>query len=338
MLGGQTTLVTVADESQVGEARRAVAMAGQRLGLDETTTGKAAVVVTEAATNIVKHAGRGEVLLRAIPDGIEVLALDRGPGIPDIAASLRDGYSTSGTQGNGLGAIRRMANQFDIYSSPGLGTAIVARLVSPAAAKGSVPPANGSRLLVSAVSLPVAGETINGDAWAEERLDGGVRILLVDGLGHGPVANEAAHAAVEAFQSASGEAPSTAVETCHLAMRSTRGAALAVAEISVHPGLVRFAGVGNIAGSIWNGSVSHHTVSLNGTAGHGTIRPREFSYPWPAGGLLVMASDGLATRWSLESYPGLASRDPALVAGILYRDHRRGRDDVTVVVAREARP
>jgi anti-sigma regulatory factor (Ser/Thr protein kinase) len=336
MLGGQSTLVTVADESQVGEARRAVTAACQRLGLDETTTGKAAVVVTEAATNIVKHAGRGEILLRAVPDGIEVMALDRGPGIADIAASLRDGYSTSGTQGDGLGAIRRMATLFDIYSAPGLGTAIVARLVSAAAAKAALP-ANGTRLLVGAVSLPVAGETVNGDAWAEERLDRGLRILLVDGLGHGPVANEAAHAAVEAFQSASGEAPSTAVETCHLAMRSTRGAALAVAEISVSPGLVRFAGVGNIAGSIWNGSVSHHTVSLNGTAGHGTIRPREFSYPWPAGGLLVMASDGLATRWSLESYPGLAAHDPALVAGILYRDHSRGRDDVTVVVAREAR-
>jgi anti-sigma regulatory factor (Ser/Thr protein kinase) len=336
MLGGQTTLVTVADESQVGEARRAVTVACHRLGLDETVAGKAAVVATEAATNIVKHAARGEILVRAVPGGIEVMALDRGPGIGDIAASLRDGYSTSGTQGSGLGAIRRMATTFDIYSALGLGTAIVARLLSPAAT-ASLPAASGNRLVISAVSLPVAGETLNGDAWAEERLDHGLRILLVDGLGHGPVANEAAHAAVEAFQSAPGEAPSTAVETCHLAMRSTRGAALAVAEISVHPGVVRFAGIGNVAGSIWNGSVSHHTVSLNGTAGHGTIRPREFSYPWPAGGLLVMASDGLATRWSLENYPGLASHDPALVAGVLYRDHSRGRDDVTVVVAGEAK-
>jgi anti-sigma regulatory factor (Ser/Thr protein kinase) len=337
MLGGQTTLVTVADQSQVGEARRAVTAACQRLGLDETVTGKAAVVVTEAATNIVKHAGRGEILVRAVPSGIEVMALDRGPGIGDIAASLRDGYSTSGTQGTGLGAMRRMATTFDIYSAPGLGTALVARMVSPTPAAVTLAATNASRLAISAVSLPLASETLNGDAWVEEYLGRGLRILLVDGLGHGPVANEAAHAAVAAFQSAPGEAPATAVETCHLAMRSTRGAALAVAEISVEAGLVRFAGIGNVAGSIWNGSVSHHTVSVNGTAGHGTIRPREFSYPWPAGGVLVMASDGLATRWSLENYPGLAARDPALVAGILYRDHSRGRDDVTVVVAREAK-
>jgi len=254
-----------------------------------------------------------------------------------IAASLRDGYSTSGTRGNGLGAMRRMASTFDLYSAPGLGTAVLARVVSPSAATSSLPGVNGHRLVISAVSLPKAGETLNGDAWVEQGTERGMRILVVDGLGHGPLANEAAHAAVQAFRSAPTEDPAAAVETCHLAMRSTRGAALAVAEISIHPGVVRFAGVGNVAGSIWNGSVSHHTVSMNGTAGHGTIRPREFSYPWPAGGLLVMASDGLTTRWSLESYPGLASHDPALVAGILYRDHSRGRDDVTVVVAREAK-
>lgn len=337
MLAGQTTLVTVADESQVGEARRVVTTAAQRLGLDETATGAAAVVATEAATNIVKHAGRGEILVRVVPDGIEVMALDRGPGIGDIAASLRDGHSTTGTQGTGLGAIRRMASSFEIYSVPGLGTAILARILSRKT-DAAVPLAtSGARLEVSAVSVPMAGESLNGDAWVEQLEARGGRILVVDGLGHGPVANEAAHAAVEAFRGAPSEAPAAAVETCHLAMRSTRGAALAVAEIDVETGVVRFAGVGNVTGSIWNGSVSHHTVSLNGTAGHGTIRPREFSYPWPRGALLVMASDGLATRWTLESYPGLAARDPALVAGVLYRDHSRGRDDVTVVVAREAR-
>jgi len=128
-----------------------------------------------------------------------------------------------------------------------------------------------------------------------------------------------------------------AVETCHLALRSTRGAALAVTEVDVETGVVRFAGVGNIAGSIWNGTQSHHTVSHNGTAGHGTVRIREFSYPWPKGALLVLASDGLATRWTLEPYPGLTVRHPSLLAAILYRDHSRQRDDVTVVVAREPR-
>jgi anti-sigma regulatory factor (Ser/Thr protein kinase) len=331
MRDGQTTLVLVSDESQVGEARRAVAAACERLGLDDTASGAAALVTTEAATNLVKHAHGGEILVRTIEDGVEVMALDRGPGIADVGASLRDGHSTTGTQGNGLGAIRRMASTFDIYSAPGQGTALLARIWSRRASM------NELRLEIGAVSLPKAGESVNGDDWTAQPTARGARILVVDGLGHGPMASDASHAAVEAFRAAPGEAPAAAVETCHLALRSTRGAALAVAEVDVETGVVRFAGVGNVAGSIWNGSVSHHAVSHNGTAGQGTIRTREFSYPWPRGAMLVLASDGLATRWTLESYPGLTARDPALVAAILYRDHSRQRDDVTVVVAREPR-
>jgi anti-sigma regulatory factor (Ser/Thr protein kinase) len=331
MRDGQTTLVPVADESQVGEARRAMAVLGQRAGLDETAAGNAAVVTTEAATNLVKHAGGGEILLRAIEDGVEVIALDRGPGIADVSASLRDGHSTVGTQGNGLGAIRRMSTTFDIYSAPGQGTAVLARIRSRPAARST------SRLEIGAVSLPKSGETVNGDAWLAGPTARGTRILVVDGLGHGPVANDAARAAVEAFRAAPGESVEAAVETCHLALRGTRGAALAVTEVDVEAGVVRFAGIGNVAGSIWNAGQSHHTVSHNGTAGHGTVRIREFSYPWPKGALLVLASDGLATRWTLEPYPGLPARDPALVAAILYRDHSRHRDDITVVVAREPR-
>jgi anti-sigma regulatory factor (Ser/Thr protein kinase) len=331
MVDGQTTLVSVVDESQVGEARRAMAALCQQQGLDDNACGAAAVVTTESATNLVKHAGGGEILLRAVEDGVEVMALDRGPGMADVGASLRDGHSTTGTQGNGLGAIRRMSTSFDIYSAPGQGTAVLARV------RSRPPHGKDLRLDIGAVSLPKAGETFNGDNWLAQPTDRGVRILVVDGLGHGPIAGDAAHAAVDAFRAAPRESPEASVETCHLALRSTRGAALAVTEVDVESGVVRFAGIGNVAGSIWNGTTSHHTVSLNGTAGHGAVRIREFSYPWVAGAMLVLASDGLTTRWSLESYPGLTARDPALVAGVLYRDHSRHRDDVTVVVAREPR-
>ncbi len=63
---------------------------------------------------------------------------------------------------------------------------------------------------------------------------------------------------------------------------------------------------------------------------------QEFAYPFPKGATLVMHSDGLISRWTLDAYPGLAAHDPALVAGVLYRDFQRGRDDVTVLVARGA--
>jgi len=99
--------VVVTEPSQVGEARRAAVALANLLGFDETEIAKVALVVTETASNLVKHAAGGIVLLTPIESGgvvgVEVLALDRGPGVADLAACLRDGFSTAGTPGTGLG-------------------------------------------------------------------------------------------------------------------------------------------------------------------------------------------------------------------------------------------
>jgi hypothetical protein len=127
------------------------------------------------------------------------------------------------------------------------------------------------------------------------------------------------------------------VERAHQALRSSRGAAVAVARIDRTQGVLTFAGVGNISGQVYSGAQGGpHLVSVNGTAGHQTSRIKEFSYPWPADGMLVMHSDGLSSHTGLEAHPGLALRDPSLIAGVLYRDFARGNDDATVVVARSA--
>jgi hypothetical protein len=75
-------------------------------------------------------------------------------------------------------------------------------------------------------------------------------------------------------------------------------------------------------------------VSMNGTLGHSVGRIQHFSYPWGKTSALIMHSDGLATRWNMDQYPGLAARHPALLAGVLYRDFCRRRDDVTILVSR----
>ena len=101
--------------------------------------------------------------------------------------------------------------------------------------------------------------------------------------------------------------------------------------------MLTFAGVGNISGQIYSGAqAGQHLVSVNGTAGHQMQRIREFSYPWPDDGMLVMHSDGLSTHTGLEKHPGLALHDPSLIAGVLYRDFTRRNDDATVVVAKVA--
>jgi anti-sigma regulatory factor (Ser/Thr protein kinase) len=304
------------------------------LGFDETRAGKLGVIVTEAAGNILKHARHGQLILNPIEDrsvgGIEVLALDQGPGMANPARCFADGYSTVGTLGQGLGAIARMASTWDVHSTPGSGTAVLARLWAqelPAAAIES-------GLDVGVVSLPKAGEESCGDGWAVNHQPGRSLLMLVDGSGHGWHAAEAAREAVRVFRQNVHRRPGAILEAAHAALRGTRGAAMAVLELDLDQHSMRYAGVGNISAVVVSNERRTNLVSHNGIVGHQARKFQEFVYPWQPDGVLIMHSDGLASQWRLEDYAGLAGRDPSLIAGVLYRDHTRGRDDVSVLVAR----
>ena len=327
--------------SQAGEARRIAMALASRLGFNETERGKVGIVVTEVANNLVQHADDGKLLLQPMTrndiEGIEILALDKGPGMVNISECLRDGFSTAGTPGNGLGAISRLSALLDIYSVPNAGTALLTHLwASPLPTlqpNGNVSP--DSNLELGVVCLPKPGEEVSGDAWASEHRDGGSLLIVADGLGHGPQAAQASLEAVRIFRENVHLSPTEIVEAAHAALLSTRGAAVGVAYVDFERQVVRFAGVGNIAGTILSPEGSYSMVSHNGTVGHEVRKIQEFVYQWPRCGLLVMYSDGLGTQWRLDRYAGLAARHPSLIAGVLYRDFNRGRDDVTVLVARE---
>jgi anti-sigma regulatory factor (Ser/Thr protein kinase) len=319
----------IGDQSGVGEARRAaLAMAGQA-GFNENDAGKVAIAVTEAASNILKHAGSGEILLRALDGGVEMLAVDKGQGIANMAEAMRDGGSTAGTNGIGLGAISRMASVFDIHTTPGSGTVVLAQFYQ---SDGEAPIRGG--LQMGAAQSPYPGESLCGDAWACM----GSSVLVVDGLGHGMHAAEAASAAIEMFEEHWQHPVRETIEYVHGALRSTRGAAVAVAAIDARAGKVHFCGLGNISGTILGGGQRHGMMSHNGTAGHEAHRIVELEYGWPEGALLVMHTDGISAKWDLDSYAGLAVRHPSLIAAVLYRDFRRQRDDATIVVVRSHSP
>jgi anti-sigma regulatory factor (Ser/Thr protein kinase) len=329
--------VTVTDPSQVSEARRVAAALARDLQFNEQTSGKLAIVVTEIATNVLKHGGGGEILLRPVRSGtrvgIDVLALDRGKGMASAQESLRDGHSTSGSPGTGLGAIRRLSDSFDIYSVPGQGTAVFSRVWSVPSEPSNVP-----SIAVGGTSLPHLGEALCGDGWTVEQGPRRTLILVVDGLGHGPDAAEASREAIRLFHVNASFGPAAMIAVIHAGLRSTRGAAAAVAEIDPHDRVVRFAGVGNITGVVVTPGGKRQMASYNGTLGHVVRKVVEFSYPWSHDAVLVGYTDGLASHWDLDRYPGLVTRTPSVIAGVLHRDFRRGRDDVTVVVARALTP
>lgn len=322
----------IADPSQVSEGRRLAVEFARKTGLDDAKLARIALVATEMATNLVKHGGGGTLVVDRFDDvdgrGIELMALDRGTGMADVGSCLADGYSTAGSSGTGFGAITRQSDRLVVFSRQGLGTAVMARLIFQPA--GEQP----SRTELGAVCASYPGETVCGDHWEFTASQTGRTLLVADGSGHGPEAARAALTAAQIFNDHRDDECVPLVDRLHRGLASTRGAALAVARIDTTASLVRFVGIGNIAGTLVSDGGVRRMASNNGTAGHVAPRIREFTYPFTGKPLVILHSDGLSTKWGLADYPGLAASHSSLIAGILFRDHRRGRDDAAVVVVR----
>jgi anti-sigma regulatory factor (Ser/Thr protein kinase) len=319
--------------SDVAAARRAGQKLADSLGFDDVQAGRLAIVITEAATNILKHAGEGTVTIMRTQSGVEmpgvdVVAVDNGPGIGDLEFSLRDGVSTAGTAGTGLGALRRQADEFDVWTRHGRGAAFFMRVW-----RGATPLAPCG-MEIGALCTPLAGEEACGDGWAVSCNHDGATLLGVDGLGHGPEAAKAAAGAIQALEKRPAALPSEVLHTAHDLLRITRGAALSVARIDYSADDVRFAGIGNVNAIVHDGTARRALVSHNGILGHNLRKVQEFTAPFPPGALCVLTSDGIQSQWDLGDYPGLHARAPALVAAILMRDFIRRRDDAMVLVAR----
>jgi anti-sigma regulatory factor (Ser/Thr protein kinase) len=313
----------IRDASAIGEARRDAQNLAAKLGLAETPAGRVGIVVTELATNLLRHAHGGELLLQSVPaeggPAIEVIALDRGPGMADTAACLRDGYSSAGTAGTGLGAVKRLSADFDMYSVVGRGTAVMARV------------GEAQTCRFGAICTAVEGETECGDAWRLAQRNHESALVVIDGLGHGAQAAAASARAADVFGQAPFDAPRQLIERMHQALTGMRGAAAACAFVNERQA-VAYAGVGNICGHLLSAGKSRGLVSHSGTLGFKAGRVQQFDYSSEGSIMLIMHSDGLSGRWDLDDHPGLRQRHPAVIAAVLYREHGRVRDDATVVV------
>ena len=336
---------TIQETSQIGLARRASDVTAQCFGFGDDARGRLALVINEAGNNLIRHGGGGCLIVKVVEDEagirVNVLALDAGPGMGNVDHYLQDGVSTIGTAGEGLGAIRRATQRFEIYSRPGGGTAISCSLARCPPRFGSVEslsvrscePAAGL-WTHGAVRVAYPGEDSCGDNWATISEPDRELILIVDGLGHGLHASEAAGAAVAAFrQDHHGKSPEEILRVVDGALRSTRGAAAAVVELPASLPMMRYAGMGNTAGALYFPNGRQSFVSLMGTLGQAPRKFQEFQYDCPHDATIVLHTDGLKSQCSPEGYPGLLGQKPELIAGVLYRDFQRGRDDVTVIVS-----
>ena len=327
----EQTAVPISENTHVSEARRAAVRLAQQLRFDETAEGNLAIVATELARNVLLHGGGGDMVLQPVESAdvpaIDVIALDKGPGIGDMGLALEDGYSSAGTPGTGFGAVQRLTSKYAAYTAPGQGTAILARVHAGGKREFAWPD-------IGSVCVPIAGESLCGDAWDYHDQSARRIVIVADGLGHGAAASDAAQEALTAFRANAHRHPEEIIAAAHGRLQKTRGAAVAVAEIDFERQVLRYSGIGNIAGAIVGSGKTRSMISHNGIVGHQTSRMQEFTFPWQGDAMLLMCSDGINTRCSLEQYPGLAAKPATLMAAVLYRDFKRGRDDATVVISK----
>ena len=277
--------VPVEDSTRVRDVRVAAEDAAAGAGLDERRTAAVSLVATELATNLVKHAHGGQVLIEVVDApasggaatgrSVQITAIDHGPGMADAAGAMRDGFSTTGSLGAGLGTCRRLSDDFGLHSVQGRGTVAVARIAGVPPAAGAVP---GPGVRAGGVNIPFAAAEESGDDWTWVRSGDLCTLMLADGLGHGAAAARASAAAVDAVRRAPHLPPAEALRALHEALGGTRGAAVAVAQLDLRAERLRFAGIGNVGARLRDGDRWRALLSRPGIVGAhrpGTLREDE---------------------------------------------------------------
>lgn len=307
------------------EAARALA---RRCGLTGALPDRAAVVASELGSNLAKHATDGALFLQKVPlgTGVEILAVDRGPGMAELQRCLADGYTTTETLGAGLGGVSRIATTFAIRTQEPEGTLACARLTAPADAETA-------RRAVGSVCLPIEGEEVSGDACAmAETGGGGLTAIVVDGLGHGPPASEAAQIALRAFAKVPDEPLPALLVRVHRALRRSRGAAVGLLRLDA--GRAQYCGIGNVRFlAVTHQETGHRLIGQPGVAGLEMPPPRIRELPWEPGATAVLHTDGIDHRWARDPAPFLLRLPAPLLATALVHGHRHARDDATVLTA-----
>jgi anti-sigma regulatory factor (Ser/Thr protein kinase) len=325
-------LFPIVHPEDAGAVRRAVSRMAVQNAVDSALVPALELVVTELANNLVRHAFPGGFILARTVEtargtGIEVLSVDQGPGVRDLAAALQGSAESRDGLGCGLAGVRRLATVFDVYTLADSGTVVMARLLPDGAATAQ---------RWAGVSVPLQSGEDCGDAWAVANEDGRTTAIVVDGLGHGAKAAEAARAAVAAFQRSPGDDLEQLAHHVHAAMRTTRGGAVGLCRLDPQLGRADYVGVGNVSGRLVSNGSSQAMVSMSGTLGVELTPPRirRLSYDLAERATLVMSSDGVRDGFDVDAHPGLFAHDPLVIAAVIHGDRARGTDDATVIVVR----
>jgi len=324
------------DRSLVAFIKREIHNLALASGFGNHRAAETDIIISELTSNLIKHADSGELLYRVSNDDeknvIEILCLDNGPGIGNVAKMMADGNSTSNTLGQGLGAIKRLSNIFSVYSIRNWGTVQYLSIYENFSA---IPPTTNKSINFHALQVNCPGEHVCGDGYYMKYSRTGFQIFVGDGLGHGIHAHDAVQAAIKAFRITRETDPIEILRDMHTEVKKTRGLVATIASADYKTATWTVCGIGNISTRISHGLESKSYTPYNGIVGHNIPRTlKNTVIPYEKHQIIIMHSDGLKTRWSLNDLPSIMKYEPAIIAASLYKGHVRGNDDTTVFVGK----
>ncbi len=323
------------ERSYVSFIKKEIKKISEQVGFTSYKLAELDIVLAEMISNILKHAKEGELLVKTIDTpaqkGIELISVDKGPGIANTEVMLTDGASSTNTLGQGLGSIKRLSDVFDIYSLSGWGTILLVRMYIK---KPDVNELKNS-LKINALLIPKPGEEECGDGWHMIESNQYKRLIAMDGLGHGPEAAKAVHQAIKEFKATGRMTPEMTVQLIHKNIRGTRGAVGMVFHLDKINNSISYVGLGNISARILGYEKAKSLMSYNGIIGHSKPNTlKSYVTEWQKNEILVVHSDGLKSRWDLNHLPNIMNHDGSVIAAALYKDFSRNTDDLLIIIAK----
>lgn len=320
------------DRSYSGIVKKEINKLAKTLEFTSYRLAEIDIIIAEMVSNLNKHSVEGEILANVQEGYLEILSIDHGPGMANLRDMLSDGRSTTKTLGQGLGAIKRLSDEFDIYSIPGWGTIVLSRIYT-----GKFAPAQTEEpVSINALLAAKPGETECGDGWSLIKKRSLYKLIALDGLGHGPEAARAVRTTIKEFHALIEDDPAETIKVLHRRVRGTRGAVGMVFHINKASGMIAFAGLGNIGARFVSAERSKNCISYNGIIGYAIPNSlHSNSITWRPNETLIIHSDGLKTRWDLSHLPNILNQDGSILAAALYKDFSRGNDDLLIIVLKK---
>ncbi len=321
------------DRSYFSLLKKEIHRRAQEAGIKVERLNALDLILAEMTSNLFKYGDDGEILMGIFNNidspYIELISIDKGPGMARPAKMMQDGVSTSNTMGHGLGSIKRLSDTFDLYSQVDWGTIVLSRVYNdPKSIKSN-------KVIIRPIVVAKPGEVHSGDGVVYKQTDKYIKIMLADGLGHGPEANKAVNEAANAFRICPDYSPTETLRFIHTSIKKTRGAVASVVCYDFESKMWSSVGIGNISVRMIGPSSSRNHMSYNGIVGHNiptTINDQQ--YVAEDFNQIVLCSDGIKPPWDLLKYPVIQKHDLTILAAAIYKDYAVKNDDMSVIIVK----